>query len=129
MDNVMCWKKCLVLDSEELIIREWHIAYSKLEESFLEIKWFPPRESVIKFNFNGSYTGGTVIGCGGIIRDLEGKFLLGYNFNSMGDNALMAEVKSLHVGYRLIIRFNSPIIIEWDSLSIIKMARKEWTSP
>ena len=37
--------------------------------------------------------------------------------------------KSLHFGSRLIRRFKAPITIEGDSLSIIKMAKKEWEHP
>ena len=125
----MCWKKYSVLDSETTIIKNWHIPYTDMEESFIEVRWFPPKEKGIKFNFDGSYRGGNVVDCGGIFRDSDGKFLMGFSFNSQGNNALMAEAKSLYFGSKFFRRFNSPLIVEDDSLSLIKMAKKEWECP
>lgn len=44
----------------------------------VRVKWSPPVDGVFKLNTDGSKIKNVIAGCGGVIRDVRGKRMLGF---------------------------------------------------
>ncbi|GLT73561.1 hypothetical protein SLA2020_454110 [Shorea laevis] len=86
-------------------------------------KWTKPPSNVIKLNTDGSAKGNPGISAaGGIFRDCQGNWKLGYARNIGWSNSLTAELWAIRDGLQLAIMHNFfHIIIESDSLVAIHL--------
>lgn len=55
------------------------------------LSWTSPREQTVKVNVDGSHRSSGQTACGGLIRDVSGKFINGFYCNLGSSNAAMAE--------------------------------------
>ncbi|GLU17060.1 hypothetical protein SLE2022_334570 [Rubroshorea leprosula] len=82
----------------------------------LPIAWDPPPPEWIKLNTNGSVIGNPGLGgCGGVFRDSQGQWVLGFTRNIGFTTALATELWAIRDGLQLAfnLHFNH-IIIETD---------------
>ncbi|KAF7834439.1 WEB family protein [Senna tora] len=87
--------------------------------------WIPPEANMFKVNVDGScWENDMSISCGGIIRDAEKRWVMGFAKNLGKGNVLLAEMWGIRMGLQ-IARNNglSNITIETDSLAAIKLIK------
>ncbi|KAF7824601.1 putative ribonuclease H-like domain-containing protein [Senna tora] len=87
--------------------------------------WRPPEANMFKVNVDGScWENDMSIRCGGVIRDAEKKWVMGFAKNLGKGNVLLADLWGIRMGLQ--IAWNnglSTITIESDSLAAIKMIK------
>nr|KYP67585.1 Putative ribonuclease H protein At1g65750 family [Cajanus cajan] len=87
------------------------------------IRWQPPPLGSIKLNCDGAVRGvGRKVGCGGIIRNYLGGFIMGFSCKLGQCSILQAELWAIFHGLRIIKEkgFKEDIIVELDSSLAIK---------
>ncbi|KAH0776460.1 hypothetical protein KY290_007871 [Solanum tuberosum] len=95
----------------------------------MSIKWSPPPTGTFKLNTDGSFSkdrnkGGT----GGVIRDHNGQWVMGFYHNITAQNYTMAELEAFFVGLKIAADCSIvPIGIELDSIEVIEAL--EYTQP
>ncbi|GAA0172943.1 hypothetical protein LIER_41426 [Lithospermum erythrorhizon] len=90
------------------------------------IKWTPPPEFVYKLNTDGASKGNPgMAGCGGLIRDHLGNWVIGFARKIHWASSTCAELWALRDGLEMALHGNySPIHIEMDSQIILNIISK-----
>ncbi|XP_027172427.1 uncharacterized protein LOC113772083 [Coffea eugenioides] len=98
------------------LARHYHVQF---------VRWRCPKQSVVKLNSDGCSRGNPgKSGGGGIIRNYEGRFLLGFSCFFGELTSLQAELEPLLHGIRLAVdRGYSALHIESDSLVLVQIIR------
>ena len=91
------------------------------------IKWDKPPVGWMKLNTDGSVCGSVgVAGCGGVIRDDCGNWILGFNRRIGITNSFCAELWGLREGLIMCCNLNiSSIIVELDAKAVIEALRND----
>ncbi|KAF7820682.1 putative ribonuclease H protein At1g65750 family [Senna tora] len=90
------------------------------------IKWCPPNEEWVKVNIDGasSRDGERRAACGGIVRDQDGNFIVGFMRNLGSCTSIQAELWGVYSGLVTAQRYGfHRIIIETDSLVACEMVQ------
>lgn len=99
-----------------LLVRNWH-------KEPIPVAWEKPEKGWTKLNFDGSCkckTGRASIG--GVLRNHEAEFLLGYAESIGGTNSTIAEVVALQRGLELVLEYGwRDVWIEGDSKSLVEI--------
>lgn len=94
----------------------------KPQRTTMMVGWIPPTFNYIKINVDGSSSTGGSAAIGGIIRDTNGEWILGFNKHLGGGNALLAEMWSIHYGLEIAWKFGYNCVeLECDSLGAVKL--------
>lgn len=103
----------------QLLLRNWH----KQSFNLIPVSWEKPKIGWTKLNFDGSCkckTGKSSIG--GIFRNHEAKFLLGYAESIGKSNSTIAELAALIRGLELILENGwNEVWLEGDSKSLVEI--------
>ncbi|KAF7836240.1 cytosolic sulfotransferase 15-like [Senna tora] len=89
-----------------------------IEEKFDQSAWSHPEEEWLKVNVDGACKSGTTerASCGGVIRDHEGRFLLGFTKNLGYCDVISAELWGIKMGLEVAWEMGArKIVIEMDS--------------
>nr|ABD32321.2 Ribonuclease H [Medicago truncatula] len=115
----LIWR--FVQNIEDCNLEHVHIG-RKLKE-IIYIGWKRPREGLIKLNSDGACKDmGVIAGCGGLFRDLDGRWIKGYTKKIGACDALHAEMWGLYLGLDMAWREHySHLIVESDSKILIDM--------
>ena len=95
---------------------------AQYEECWKKTYWQLPPIGYVTLNVDGSVSlSKGVSGCGGVIRNDEGRWLLGFQCKSYSMLVLFVELHALLVGLRLAWSFGYNLVrVETDCLNIIK---------
>ncbi|KAK1305448.1 hypothetical protein QJS10_CPB11g02393 [Acorus calamus] len=90
----------------------------------IEVKWIKPKPPWIKCNIDGASKGNPgPSGAGGLFRDHNGRFLLGFACNTKRNTNMFAEFFALYRGLMIWLdthpHFTGPLWIESDSLVVV----------
>ncbi|KAK4733224.1 hypothetical protein R3W88_007485 [Solanum pinnatisectum] len=103
----------------QLLLRNWH----KESSNLIPVSWQKPKIGWTKLNFDGSCkckTGKSSIG--GIFRNHEAEFLLGYAESIGKSNSTIAELAALTRGLELILENGwEEVWLEGDSKSLVEV--------
>lgn len=87
--------------------------------------WVKPPDSVVKVNVDGSCTQSHSISTGGLLRDAEGNWILGFTSNMGHGDSLLAELWAIwHGAYVASQQHFRKVIIETDSLESVSLIQK-----
>lgn len=95
-------------------------------------RWVKPPEGWSKFNVDGALTADRLASCGGVLRNEDGVWKMGFNRN-LGDmnisNAFLVELFAVQTAMDLVISLDFPqVIIESDSQEVVDMLNNQDTS-
>ena len=83
--------------------------------------WKPPEEGWLKVNIDGSFNNG-VGASGGLIRDVNGVFKVGFLFKGIFTTSLRAELWGVMLGLRLAWENNiSHLVLETDATEVTRL--------
>ncbi|XP_027122034.2 uncharacterized protein [Coffea arabica] len=96
-----------------------------------EVRWEGPTRTVVKLNVNGCSRGNPGrSGGGGLFRDSEGRFLLGFSCSFGEATSLQAELKALLFGVRLgVSRGLVRLHLESDSMVLVRIIQGKVRCP
>ncbi|KAK1312834.1 putative ribonuclease H protein [Acorus calamus] len=99
----------------------------------IEVKWIKPKPPWIKCNTDGASKGNPgPSGAGGLFRDHNGRFLLGFACNTKRNTNMFAEFYALHRGLMIWLdthpHFTGPLWIESDSLVVVNTILEKTTA-
>ena len=91
--------------------------------------WNPPRHGWIKVNVDGAFAMNLGLGCGGLMRNSNGKFIEGFMFHPTEGDSFTAELWALILGLKLAWeKGERRIIVESDALELIQLLEQGNTS-
>ncbi|XP_061361919.1 uncharacterized protein LOC133305695, partial [Gastrolobium bilobum] len=104
------------------------LAMDRFEEIW--VNWRPPPADRVKINFDGAFSGsGSRASCGGVCRDGDGHWIMGYSQKLNPESVLMAELWGLTIGLEWAWNQHfKRIIVEGDSLIGIQLVREGCTT-
>lgn len=94
--------------------------------SHREVRWQGPGQDSVKMNCDGSVTNhGEVAGIGGVLRNSEGDFILGFSSNVGSGTITEVELQAILVGIKLVHSCGfEKVVFESDSLVAISLVNK-----
>lgn len=116
-----CNRKVLINGAVQVPVRNWH------KKREVEVSWKKPEFGWTKLNFDGSCkckTGKSSIG--GVFRNHEAEFLLGYAESIGKSNSTVAELFALRRGLELVAENGwTRLWLEGDSKSLVDVVRRK----
>jgi len=100
-----------------------HLHRNPQNKEIIHIGWKKPPEGWIKLNIDGAFKGSNeASGCGGLFRNLDGRWIKGYIKKIGSCDALHAEMWGVYLGLEMAWRDHIPqLIVESDSKLLIDM--------
>lgn len=83
------------------------------------------RDDLMKMNMDGAVKESRAAGCGGVVRDSGGSWVLGFCQNLGTPCPLMAEVQVIATAVKVVIDRNFPlVVIESDSSEAVRLVSR-----
>lgn len=118
LKNILKCPKYQIIPSKSLLARQWH-------KQPIPVTWTKPEIGWTKLNFDGSSKGKKPPGrasIGGVLRDHEAQFLLGYAEAIGRANSTMAELTALTKGLELVLENGwKDVWVEGDAKGLVEI--------
>lgn len=123
-DQVILWWSNSIYNVNSETDRKCH-SYLPCEEVL--VRWNPPDEGWVKVNTDASVSGnGGLASCGGLIRDEDGRWIVGFAKKVGRCDVLKAEFWGIYEGLKLAWSLNlRRVIVESDSLNAVNWILKK----
>ena len=118
--------KCLWLAKDYHLVQQSYYFAKKRISNFVvkQVRWHPPPTSWLILNSDGSVFNQFDASCGGIIRDHNGNFILGFSANLGTCSITQAELWGVFYGLLLAESLGcSNLIVEVDSLCAVLLCQ------
>ena len=102
-----------------------HSPRSPIQKISRRLRWERPPTGWKKLNTDGSYLGGLDrAGCGGLVRDEQGEWVVGFTRHIGSTNSFIAELWGLREGLLLCCNLNiQSLIVEMDAQAVVAVLR------